>query len=68
MLKYMPESDLKTFKRTLLFSREQVSFFGNLDRRSHNSGTTAQRTDANLSDIIKTFARTIAGKNAYRGF
>ena len=32
MLKYMPKDALKTVEKMLLFSREHISLFGNLDR------------------------------------
>ena len=52
MLKYKPKEDLKTFEKTLPFSREQPLLFRNLERGSHNSGAATQITDANLSDSI----------------
>lgn len=62
----MPKDDLEIFEKTLLFSREQASFFGNLDRQSRNCRTATQRTDENLSEKITKFATTIAGKNTYQ--
>ena len=47
MLKYMPKEGLQTFEKTLTFSRDQTSIFGNLERGFHKSGTEIQRTDAN---------------------
>ena len=39
----MPQDNLKTFEKTKAFAREQVSLFGNLDRKSRYSGTAAQK-------------------------
>ena len=63
----MPQDNLKTFEKTKAFAREQVSLFGNLDRKSRYSGTAAQKKKkANLSEkIAQNIAATIAGRKTY---
>ena len=64
MLKYMPEEKRnrkKTLEKCNFFSKEQVSLFENLNRRSHNGENATQKTDSNLSDKITKFATSIAG-------
>lgn len=53
MPKYMSKDDLKTFEKTLLFSREQVVLSATLDRSSYDNAAAAQKTDGNLSDNNK---------------
>lgn len=60
MWKYMPIDDIwKTFEKLLLFSSEQIPLFGNLNRKSDKVRTVAQRTNSNLTDIIKKFGESL---------
>ena len=51
----------KTLEKCNFFSKEQVSLFENLNRRSHNGENVTQKTNSNLSDKIPKFATSIAG-------
>ena len=49
----MSKDDLKTFEKTLLFSREQVVLSATLDISSYDNAAAAQKTDGNLLDNNK---------------
>ena len=53
MLKHMPDEALKTYDKTLLYSKKAVKLANNVDRRPNN--TDNSRTDDNLDDQINKF-------------
>ena len=53
MLKHMPDGALKTYDKTLLYSKKAVQLANNVDRRPNNTGNS--RTDDNLDDQINKF-------------
>ena len=53
MLKHMPDDALKTYDKTLLYSKKAVKLANNVDRLPNN--TDNSRTDDNLDDRIDKF-------------
>ena len=53
MLRHMPDEALKTYDKTLLYSKKAVKLANNVDRRPNN--TDNSRTDDNLDDQINKF-------------
>ena len=53
MLKHIPDEALKTYDKTLLYSKKAVKLANNVDRRPNN--TDNSRTDDNLDDQINKF-------------
>ena len=49
----MPDEALKTYDKTLLYSKKAVKLANNVDRRPNN--TDNSRTDDNLDDQINKF-------------
>ena len=49
----MPDGALKTYDKTLLYSKKAVQLANNVDRRPNNTGNS--RTDDNLDDQINKF-------------
>ena len=65
-MKYLPTQSVKKLAKTMLYSNKAVYLDDNNDRTSHNSATTAERTDLNLNERIKLFKDYIFQKNVYR--
>ena len=66
ILKQMPEKALDTIKETLLYDKTKVVLTGNRDRRSNNSATAGDKTDASLGSRITEFHDLLSQKNYYR--
>ena len=70
MLKHMPKKALKIIENDLLYSKKKVRFYGNnKERRAHYTivnATAPNRTDENLTDIIKKFQNQLKNKYFYR--
>ena len=62
----MSAKALNTIKDTLLYGKAKVVLTGNRDRRSNNSATAGDRTDANLGSRITEFHDLSSKKNYYR--
>ena len=62
----MPAKALDTIKETLLYDKTKVVLNGNRERRSNNSATAGDRTDANLGSRITEFHDLSSKKNYYR--
>ena len=65
-MKHLPAQSVKKLAETMLYSNKAVYLDDDDDRRSHNSATTAERTDLNLNERIKLFKDYIFQKNVYR--
>ena len=53
--KRLPKNSLNDIKETILYEKKAVLLTGNRARRLNNTGTPADRTDANLSERVTDF-------------
>ena len=63
-LKHLPKKSLDNIRETLLYEKKPVILNNGRDRRSNTSTTPADRTDANLGEIV-TDSLTLYGKKIY---
>ena len=66
ILKHMPKDALKTYEKTLLYSKGKVILTGNRDRKLNSANDADDPADANLSQRITKFANVIKQNNTYR--
>ena len=57
---------LKRMPKNLLFSKKEVAYTRNVDRRQNNNATGGNRTDEYLTKRITKFSNLIGYDNTYR--
>ena len=66
-MKHLPAKSVKELLKTMLYSNIAVVYNeDNIDRRSNNSATDADRTDPNIDYRIKNLSKFIFKNNVYR--
>ena len=56
----MRKDTLKTFEKTLLYSKKKVILPANQDRKHNNSDKANNRTDQNITDMLPKFTGGIS--------
>ena len=59
MLKCLPEKNLRKLRKHFLFSKKQVNYTANVDRRLNNDVNENKKSDDNLNDRIAKFSNQI---------
>lgn len=66
ILKHMPKDALKTFEKTILYSKKKVILTGNRDRRPNNSDDVNARAVEHLTNRIAKLTNVTGNENVYR--
>ena len=66
MMKHLPAKSFRLIEGLLLYSKEKVSYTGDIDRKLNNSNTPAGITTDKINDRIAKFADVINKEKVYR--